>query len=131
TVPRDSATWLEPFRNDSIGTWNRWESTFQTIRRRATVRVIPDPNGYQVEVIVEKEREDLPKPERATASRASFSDNAIDITLPSDRTDETARVSSSPRWISLGRDPALEQRMLAEIHARLNGVVARGSVFGQ
>ena len=28
-----------------------------------TVRVIPDPNGYQVEVIVEKEREDLPKPE--------------------------------------------------------------------
>ncbi|HEX4413703.1 MAG TPA: hypothetical protein VH107_08745 [Lacipirellulaceae bacterium] len=131
TVPRDSATVLEPFRNDSIGTFNRWESTFQTIRRRATVRVIPDPNGYQVEVIVVKEREDLPRPERATASRASFSDNAIDISLPSDRTDETTRISSSPRWLSLGRDPLLEQRMLAEIQGRLNGVVARGSALGQ
>jgi hypothetical protein len=131
TVPRDSATWLEPHRDDSIGTFNRWESTFQTIRRRATVRVIPDPNGYLVEVIVEKEREDLPKPERATAGRASFSDSNIDVTLPSDRLEETARVRSSPRWQPLGRDPALEQRMLAEIHARLNGVIARGSVFGQ
>ena len=36
TVPRDSATWFEPHRKDSIGTFNRWESTFQTIRRRAT-----------------------------------------------------------------------------------------------
>ena len=107
TVPRDSATWLEPHRNDSIGTWNRWESTFQTIRRRATVRVIPDANGYLVEVIVEKEREDLPKPERSTVSRASFSDN-IDFTLPSDRLEEPAHVHSSPRWLSLGRDPALE-----------------------
>jgi hypothetical protein len=130
TVARDSATWLEPHRNDSIGTWNRWESTFQTIRRRATVRVIPDANGYLVEVIVEKEREDLPKPERSTVSRASFSDN-IDFTLPSDRLEESARVHSSPRWLSLGRDPALEQRMLAEIHARLNGVNTRGSIFGQ
>jgi hypothetical protein len=130
TVPRDSATWLEPHRNDSIGTFNRWESTFQTIRRRATVRVIPDPNGYLIEVIVEKEREDLPKPERASAGRASFSDSNIDVTLPSDRLEETARVRSSVRWLPLGRDPALEQRMLAEIHGRLNGVVARGCVFG-
>lgn len=131
TVPRDSATILEPFRNDSIGTFNRWESTFQTIRRRATVRVIPDPNGYQIEVIVIKEREDLPKPERATASRASFSDNAIDISIPSDRADETVRISTSPRWISLGRDPLLEQRILAEMNTRLGGPVARGSVYGQ
>ena len=28
-------TLAQPHRNDSIGTWNRWESTFQTIRRRA------------------------------------------------------------------------------------------------
>jgi hypothetical protein len=63
-------------------------------------------------------------------SRASFSDN-IDFTLPSDRLEEPAHVHSSPRWLSLGRDPALEQRMLAEIHARLNGVATHGSIFGQ
>ena len=32
---------------------------FNRIRRRAMVRVIPDANGYLVEVIVEKELEDL------------------------------------------------------------------------
>jgi hypothetical protein len=130
TVPRDSATWLEPHRNDSIGTFNRWESTFQSIRRHATVRVLPDPNGYLVEVIVEKELEDLPKPERATAGTASFSSN-MNLTLPSGRLEEVARDRASPRWLSLGRDPALEQRMLAEIHARLNGITTgRSSLFG-
>lgn len=126
TIPRDGATWLEPWRQDSVGTFNRWESTFQSIRRRATVRVIPNPNGYLLEVVVEKELEDLPRPEKATAGAAAFS---TDITLPSNRLEEVSRMQQSPRWISLGRDPALEQRMLADIHARMNGVTSRGSVF--
>ncbi len=36
------------------------------------MRVIPDPNGYLVEVIVLKELEDLPRPERATVGPASY-----------------------------------------------------------
>ncbi len=128
TVPQDGATWLEPHRKDSVGSFNRWESTFQSIRRRAVVRVIPDANGYLVEVIVEKDLEDLPKPEKATAGAASFSS---EITLPSSRLEEVSRVRRSARWLSLGRDPALEQRMLAEIHARLNGITAgQRLVFG-
>lgn len=126
TIPRDGATWLEPWRQDSVGAFNRWESTFQSIRRRATVRVIPNANGYLVEVIVEKELEDLPRPEKATAGAAAFS---TDITLPSNRLEEVSRLRQSPRWISLGRDPALEQRMLADIHARMNGITTSGSVF--
>jgi hypothetical protein len=129
TVPQDGATWLEPHRKDSVGSFNRWESTFQSIRRRAAVRVIPDANGYLVEVIVEKELEDLPKPEKATTGSATFSS---DITLPSSRLEEVSRVRRSTRWLSLGRDPALEQRMLAEIHARLNGITTgQRSVFAQ
>ncbi len=111
-----------------MGTFNRWESTFQSIRRHATVRVIPDVNGYLVEVIVEKELEDLPKPEKATAGAAAFSDT-LNITLPSDRMEGVSRMRTSHRWISLGRDPALEQRMLADIHARLNGLTRQGSLF--
>lgn len=126
TMPQDGATWLEPWRQDSVGAFNRWESTFQSIRRKATVRVIPDANGYLVEVAVEKEIEDLPRPEKATAGAAAFS---TDITLPSNRLEEVSRLQQSPRWLALGRDAALEQRMLAEIHARLNGVTTRGSVF--
>lgn len=122
------ATWLEPFRKDSVGAFNRWESTFQTIRRRATVRVMPDPNGYVVEVIVEKELEDLPHPERSTSGVAAFPN---DFSLPSGRSGDVSRTLSSPRWIQLGRDKPLEAKMLADIHARLNGVTtaSTGSIW--
>jgi hypothetical protein len=130
TAPLTGATVLEPHRSDSVGTFNRWESTFQSIRRRATVRVVPDANGYLVEVIVEKELEDLPKPEKATAGPASF-DFDSEQQLPSKRLEEITRTHSSPHWIVLGRDPALEQAMLADIHARLTGITGHRSVFAQ
>ena len=127
TAAQDGATWLEPHRKDSVGEFNRWESTFQTIRRRATVRVIPNAAGFTIEVIVEKELEDLPHPERATAGAATF---RYDSSLPTRRATDVSRTRSSPRWIAIGRDPPLEQRMLAEIHARLTGAAAgSGSIF--
>jgi hypothetical protein len=129
TVPQVGATWLEPHRRDSVGNFNRWESTFQTIRRRATVRVIPDAVGYLVEVIVEKDLEDLPKPEHATAGAATFRNDGA---LPSRRLEQVGRTQASRCWIPLGRDLPLEQRMLADIHARLTGVItAAGSVFAR
>jgi hypothetical protein len=128
TAPQDGATWLEPHRHDSVGTLNRWESTFQTIRRRAVVRVIPDAAGYLVEVIVEKELEDLPSPEKATAGAATFRNNE---SLPSRRLEQVSRTRSSPRWIQLGRDPLLEQRMLAEIQARLTAVAGSGPIIAR
>jgi hypothetical protein len=126
TVPQDGATVLEPHRRDSVGWFNRWESTFQSIRRRATIRVVSDASGYLVEVIVEKELEDVPKPEKATAGAAVF---RTDGSLPSSRLEEVSRTRQSPCWIPLGRDCELEQLMLAEIHARLNGITSRASVF--
>ena len=124
TALQGGATVLEPFRHDSVGSFNRWESTFQTIRRSALIRVIPDPNGYLVEVVVQKEIENLPRPERATAGSATF---RIDGSLPTGRADQVSRLLSSPRWLPLGRDGALEARMLADIHARLAGVTAAAS----
>jgi hypothetical protein len=121
TAPLDGATWLEPHRGDSVGSFNRWESTFQTIRRRAVIRVIPDSAGYLVEAVVEKEIEDLPNPEKATAGAATF---RTDGSLPSRRIEQVDRSRSSPRWIQLGRDPPLEQRILADIQARLGAVAA-------
>ena len=124
TAYQGGAGWLEPFRKDSVGAFNKWESTFQTIRRKATVRVIPDANGFVVEVIVEKELEDLPHPERSSAGIAAFPN---DSSLPTPRAGDVSRTLSSPRWLSLGRDPALEAKMLADIHARLNGVTTASS----
>jgi hypothetical protein len=119
TAPQGGATVLEPQRHDSVGLFNRWESTFQTIRRRAVVRVVPDTVGYSIEVIVEKELEDLPHPEHATAAAVTFEGS-----LPDRHINQVNHTRSSPCWISLGRDPPLEQRILADIHARLAGMTS-------
>jgi hypothetical protein len=114
--PRIGATVAEPHRRDSVGRYNRWESTFQTIRRRATVRVIPDATGYIVDVTVEKDLEDLPRPEFSTAGATSFRN---DSSLPSVPAEAVSRTQLAGRWILIGRDPALEQQMLADIQSRL------------
>ncbi|MCA9248645.1 MAG: hypothetical protein KDA42_16080, partial [Planctomycetales bacterium] len=86
TFPQGGATILEPHRRDSVGSFNRWESTLQTIRRRATLRVIPTGGGYLVDVQVEKELEDLPKPERSTTGSATFrNDGSLDSDETRDR----------------------------------------------
>ena len=72
TYPQTGATLLEPWRRDSIGFRERLESTLQSIRRSAILRLIPDPSGWRIEVVVNKELENLPRPMRATTGAASF-----------------------------------------------------------
>ncbi|MGL4512804.1 MAG: hypothetical protein ACRCT8_06910 [Lacipirellulaceae bacterium] len=103
------ATIFEPWRRDSAGAFNRWQSTLQTIRRRAKVRVVPVNGGYEVGVRVDKQLEDLVRPERATAGAASLRNDA---SLPTDRLNPPSTVLSSDRWIDIGRDEPLEQRLL-------------------
>lgn len=126
TFPQLGANVLERHRPDSVGPYNRWESTFQTIRRRGLVRVIPERNGYLIDLAVFKELEDLPAPENATAGAATFRN---DGSLRSDVTEPVSRTRLSQFWIPLGRDPACEQQMLAEIKQRLgcdaNGVILK------
>jgi hypothetical protein len=110
------ASIFEPQHRDSVGSFNRWESTFQTIRRRASVRVLPDQQGYLVEVQVEKQLEDLPRPETSTAGVAIF---RADNSPGNDRVRRVSRSRPSPLWLSLGRDQALEQQILADIRQRL------------
>lgn len=113
---QSGATIFEPQMRDSVGAFNLWESTLQTIRRRASVRVLPDAQGYLVEVQVEKQLEDLPRPEKSTAGAAAFHN---ENTIPQDRVAAPSRSRPSPLWISLGRDQALEQQILADIRQRL------------
>ncbi len=119
TFPQVGATWLEPHRPDSAGWDNRWESTFQTIRRRAVVRVIPQQGGYLIDAVVNKELEDLPRPENSTAGAATFRN---DNSLPSRLEESVNRTRLSKNWIPLGRDCMVEQQLLAEIRERVAGV---------
>ena len=129
TFPQTGATILEPWRGDSVGWHERWESTLQSIRRIGTMRLIPDPAGWRVEVVVDKELEYLPRPMRATAGGASFrNDDSLyryGTPLPTlgQQVGDQPRPVSAPTpnagWIPLGRDPLLEQRMLGKLLAKL------------
>jgi hypothetical protein len=110
------STIFEPQRRDSVGAFNKWQNTLQTIRRRAVVRVVPTGNAYQIGVIVQKQLEDLPRPERATAGAAVL---RHDTALPSEYFAGVDRVRPSTRWLELGRDEPLEQELLAKIVERL------------
>ena len=116
TPPIPGATIFEPQRKDSAGRFNRWESTLQSIRRRAYIRVVPTAEGWAIEPQVVKELEDLPYPEHASAGMAALrSDNS----LPTDRVGGVSLTRDSEYWIPLGRDEPLEQKMLREIYERL------------
>lgn len=110
------ATVFEPLRKDSVGSFNRWQSTLQSIRRRAVLRVVPEPDGYLVDLRVDRELEDLPRPEQATAGDASLLNYN---SLPTRERTAVSRTKWSQVWIPLGRDTPLEQQMLAEIRDRL------------
>lgn len=116
TYPRTGATILEPWRKDSVGRFQRWEATLQTIRRRAQARVIPSAGGFLVEVLVEKEQEALDRPEQATAVSAGL---RLGETLDSQPQSKLGGDPLTVGWIPLGRDVVLEQTILTELTRRL------------
>lgn len=123
TYPRGASTIFEPWNQDSVTPYERWLATLQSMRRRATVYVIPVEGGFNVEVQVYKELEDVPRPESGAISLANSQtlrndDALIRLTNPVGGQEPTRG------WIGLGRDTALEQVILAGIQARTGGMFA-------
>ena len=114
TFPVVGSTLFEPWRGDSVGPYDKLESTLQSIRRQATVRVVPVPNGYVVDVAVVKYLEDVAQPMHATAGAATFR-NDSSLTRVVSPVDEQAITRG---WIEIGRDTALEQRLIGLMLAR-------------
>lgn len=115
TYPLVGATLLEPWRRDSTPGFEKLHSTLQSVRRQATVHVIPVEKGFSVEVIVLKELEDVIRPENAsvgaTASRHDESPTRNQATL--------GQGPGVLGWIGLGRDTSLEQEILAQLQGRV------------
>jgi hypothetical protein len=129
TFPQTGATILEPWRGDSVG-WNeRWESTLQSIRRIGTLRMSPDPNGWRIEVVVDKELEFLSRPMMATTGGASFRNDDSLYRYGTPLQTLGQQVGDQPRpvaaptpgvgWIPRGRDPLLERKILSKLLAKL------------
>jgi hypothetical protein len=116
TFPETGSTWLEPWRRDSANSYEKLESTLQSIRRQALVRIIPSQGGYLVDLAVFKELEDVARPDFATTGGATFrNDNSLDRTeLP------VGERFTTQGWIAQGRDAALEQQILCQLKGRLS-----------
>jgi len=115
TEPLTGDSWFEFWREDTVGSHQVAESSLHTVRRRVSVSVAPKGRGCEVLVRVAKER--LSAPGAATDHiSGSFS-----IYEPQDsdlrRQDELA--DTKYQWIDMGRDEALEQRILNRIQTAL------------
>ena len=119
TFPKPGATLLEPWDHDSANTYERLESTLQSIRRYAVVNVRPRENGgsgFWVEVEVWKELENLRQPEHATAGSAIFRNDVSPTSTG--KLDKEKPTGANQSWIPQGRDTVAEQRILGQILAR-------------
>lgn len=108
------ATIFEPWRGDSVGQQQRWESTLHTIARHAVITVTYlDQNQYLITVVVNKEIENTEpvKMSRNGQDNYFLSDSRRTFTDPLFNSEN----QSSNQWHYIGRDPLLEQRVLAEI----------------
>ncbi|MGC4006737.1 MAG: hypothetical protein QM811_27870 [Pirellulales bacterium] len=106
TLPTTGAMLFELQLGDSVGFYERLESTLQTIRRRAVVKIVPEPQSYAVEVLVFKELEDLRRPSNSTAGAAML---RLDTTL--DRQTEPMpllgrQIGDDPRPVANPRAPS-------------------------
>ncbi len=116
------ASCFEPWRKDSTPGFERWQGTLQSIRRRAIVTVRPRGPGYTVEVVVQKDLEDVG---RAVSSTQS----SIGIRHDSSIERRGWLVEGTPEtlgWIPLGRDSSLEQVILSDIFGRITQKDAEG-----
>jgi hypothetical protein len=116
TFPVIGATLLEPWRSEFALDRETSLNTLQTVRRFAVVEILPDGGGYLISVNVLKELEDLDQPQASTLGRSA---TRYDSSLK--RTAEVIeREPATLGWIPLGRDISLEQRILADLQARLH-----------
>ncbi len=115
TFPSVGSTVLEPWRQDSADAYEKLESTLQSIRRTAHVRVIPSEGGFLVDVAVYKELEDVKRPAHVSAGAATFHTEGSLTRVISPIGEQEVNKG----WIGLGRDRALEQRILAHLQESL------------
>ena len=115
TMPQTGATIFEPWRRDSTRGYEKLHATLQSIRRRASVRVMPVASGYSIEVSVFKELEDVQRPEHSTVGQLTPRHDGSLVRGSQEHEETTVALG----WIALGRDATLEQEILANIRSRL------------
>ena len=118
TFPEVSGTILEPWRNDAARGFERLQSTFISVRRTATVRVIPDEAGYTIDIVVMKEQEDVDQSQFSTAGAAAQTEGGAIVR----NENQMRQMPITLGWYEIGRDHEFEQRLMANILGRISNV---------
>jgi hypothetical protein len=114
TFPRGASTIFEPWNKDSVTPRDRWHATLQSLRRQGTIRVIPAEGGFLVDVVVNRELEDVDRPDAVfTGNESLRNDNSIRRF-----TNNAQGGGQSMGWIGQGRDLSLDQEILLQLQAR-------------
>jgi hypothetical protein len=118
TAPLVGDSWFEFWRGDTVGRFQRTESSLHTIRRTVTLTVTPAGTGSQLAVKVAKERLSTPGVSPASVGQTYniFSPSRTDLA----RQDEFKETYFT--YVPMGRDEALEQVILERIQSRLGGL---------
>jgi len=126
TYPCTGSTFFEPWKRDTVSDYERLQSTLQSIRRRAVVRVIPAEGGFLIDVAVFKELEDVGRPASGAISSAHSlrNDNSMGRKSIKPGSDQITL-----GWLPLGRDVGLEQQILGELQGRLGSFVIQPPTF--
>jgi hypothetical protein len=118
TYPQIGATYLEPWRKDAVEGFQRWQSTLQTMRRTATIRVIPTNDGFSVGVEVIKELEDVDRSQFSSEGAAIARHDGTIVRTGASLTGQPITLG----WIRQENDADLEQRLLREVLGRVSNV---------
>ncbi len=103
---------LEPWHKDSLGGYQRLESTLQSIRRKVVVNITPAEGGFFINVEAYKELEDLVGLAANSPGGATFQENQ-----PLQRDLDLVVGQTAPSgWIPQGRDFLLEQDILKRLN---------------
>ncbi len=113
------ATVLEPWRWDSASDYELAFATLQSIRRRARVQVVPTGAGYGVNVEVFQELEDVDRPAQGVPGSWTPRYDGAFVRNRGQRITEGPLSARSLGWIPVGRNVALEQEILRQLHGRL------------
>lgn len=117
TVPETSANWFEVWRPQPKPGYYWWESNIATVQRTATIHfraASSQPGDYELDVEVQRQRFNLVERQVDNSAAAlRLYSNAAPTTEG-----HQERPSQTVRWIPLGRDQVLEERLLAEIMDR-------------
>jgi hypothetical protein len=116
TAPRIAPGYEQVWKGGNPDPRERLLATFQTIRQTGVVTIrTGERGGYLVEVLVEKELEDLARPSRQTVGAVFQEAPTVDRQL--EVVPAAALSPAGTTWFRVGRDFALEQQILRRVQA--------------